>query len=227
MAQYIQDWTYEHIAFFVSMISMYKKIYNNGIISSSFVFNDIYFDSNYSFANIFLGSNNFKITTTGEFLTRSEKANVIRDWDLACRYLRVCVGQKYRHKNDCICEKCQRTILNFKVCGVKDLLAFPNYITDLKNIILTKKYQFEYYQEILEYNKITNALEQNEVNEILDLINRSEIYLGIKSEYDNNEMKEFINKISWWIPIKKWREDFRNKFKIRPDQTRPDQTRPE
>lgn len=27
-----------------------------------------------------------------------------------------------------------------------------------------------------------------------------------------------INKISWWIPIKKLREDFRNKFKIRPDQ---------
>ncbi|MEI0595698.1 hypothetical protein [Brachyspira pilosicoli] len=109
---------------------------------------------------------------------------------------------KYRHKNDCICEKCQRAILNFKVCGVKDLLAFPNYIIDLKNIILTKKYQFEYYQEILEYNKIINALDQNEVNEILDLINRSEIYLGIKSEYDNNEMKEFINKISWWIPVK-------------------------
>ena len=36
-----------------------------------------------------------------------------------------------------------------------------------------------------------------------------------------------VNKIAWWIPIKKWRDDFRAKFKIRPDQTRPDQTRPD
>ncbi|WP_455145301.1 hypothetical protein [Brachyspira pilosicoli] len=38
---------------------------------------------------------------------------------------------------------------------------------------------------------------------------------------------ESINKLAWWIPIKKWREYFRAKFKIRPDQTRPDQTRPD
>ena len=38
---------------------------------------------------------------------------------------------------------------------------------------------------------------------------------------------KYINKIAWWIPIKKWREDFREKFKMRPDQTRPDQTRPD
>ena len=33
-----------------------------------------------------------------------------------------------------------------------------------------------------------------------------------------------VKEISWWIPVKKWRENFRDKFKIRPDQTRPDQT---
>ncbi|MBW5393386.1 glycosyl transferase, partial [Brachyspira pilosicoli] len=37
------------------------------------------------------------------------------------------------------------------------------------------------------------------------------------------EYEKIINKITWWIPIKKWRERFRAKFKIRPDQTRPDQ----
>ncbi|WP_157143923.1 ATP-grasp fold amidoligase family protein [Brachyspira pilosicoli] len=41
------------------------------------------------------------------------------------------------------------------------------------------------------------------------------------------EYEKIINKITWWIPIKKWRERFRAKFKIRPDQTRPDQTRPD
>ncbi|MEI0611467.1 methyltransferase domain-containing protein [Brachyspira pilosicoli] len=51
------------------------------------------------------------------------------------------------------------------------------------------------------------------------------ILFGIKFTFRVNENS--INKIAWWIPVKKWRESFRAKFKIRPDQTRPDQTRPD
>ncbi|MEI0528413.1 hypothetical protein R4J00_07165 [Brachyspira intermedia] len=43
--------------------------------------------------------------------------------------------------------------------------------------------------------------------------------------------KELIDSIAWWIPIRKWRDNFRSRFAIadqtRPDQTRPDQTRPD
>ena len=49
------------------------------------------------------------------------------------------------------------------------------------------------------------------------------ILFGIKFTFRVNE--NIINKVAWWIPVKKWRESFRNKF--RPDQTRPDQTRPD
>ena len=42
----------------------------------------------------------------------------------------------------------------------------------------------------------------------------------------NDDITKIINDLVWWIPVKKWRENFRDKFKIRPDQTRPDQTRP-
>ena len=49
--------------------------------------------------------------------------------------------------------------------------------------------------------------------------------LGLKITLKINE--ENINKIAWWIPFKNWRESFRGKFKVRPDQTRPDQTRPD
>ena len=45
------------------------------------------------------------------------------------------------------------------------------------------------------------------------------------------KIKENINKLAWWIPIRKWRDNFRNKMlnkdQTRPDQTRPDQTRPD
>ncbi|WIH87730.1 methyltransferase domain-containing protein [Brachyspira pilosicoli] len=49
--------------------------------------------------------------------------------------------------------------------------------------------------------------------------------LGIKLTFRVNE--ESVNKIAWWIPVKKWRDNFRSRFKMRPDQTRPDQTRPD
>ena len=45
--------------------------------------------------------------------------------------------------------------------------------------------------------------------------------LGIRIVLKMNEKS--INKIAWWIPFNKWRESFRAKFKVRPDQTRPDQ----
>ncbi|ELV06087.1 radical SAM protein [Brachyspira hampsonii 30599] len=51
---------------------------------------------------------------------------------------------------------------------------------------------------------------------------------------DNNKnlniIHNVVNTLAWWIPVKKWRDNFRNKFntdQTRPDQTRPDQTRPE
>ena len=49
------------------------------------------------------------------------------------------------------------------------------------------------------------------------------IYIfGIKVTIKINEKN--INKIAWWIPIRKWRFNFRNYIQTRPDQTRPDQT---
>ncbi|WP_297247630.1 radical SAM protein [uncultured Brachyspira sp.] len=54
--------------------------------------------------------------------------------------------------------------------------------------------------------------------------------LTTKLENDLNKIKYNINKLAWWIPIRKWRDNFRNKMlntdQTRPDQTRPDQTRP-
>ncbi|OEJ15971.1 hypothetical protein BFL38_10970 [Brachyspira hampsonii] len=66
------------------------------------------------------------------------------------------------------------------------------------------------------------------------------IPIDVYPTFNNNEgvymqqlekIKENINKLAWWIPIRKWRDNFRNKMlntdQTRPDQTRPDQTRPD
>ena len=35
---------------------------------------------------------------------------------------------------------------------------------------------------------------------------------GIKFTFKIN--KDIVNKLAWWIPIRKWRDNFRNKLKI-------------
>ena len=48
--------------------------------------------------------------------------------------------------------------------------------------------------------------------------NPSYIYIyffGIRFELRMTD--EYVKKISWWIPVKKWRDSFRSKFKIRYD----------
>ena len=76
--------------------------------------------------------------------------------------------------------------------------------------------------------QLNNKLNFNNT-QISDLNNK---ILKLNEELVNNKeiVKSIINSLAWWIPVKKWRDNFRCKFKIedqtRPDQTRPDQTRP-
>ena len=209
------DWLMEHISVFISIISIYKGAYNYGIISSTDRF-DIAYDSNNSFSNIFLGSNNFKIITTGEFLTRTQKANIVKNWKIGLEKIRVCNGLGKRDKNCGICNKCQMTMLNFKACGIDNIPAFEHCEVNLDNMIVKKKYQLDYYKEILNYNEINNYLDSTTLNQLINLINRSEKDMNIKNDYDidilNYKIDKLIDTLAWWIPVRKWRDGFRDKF---------------
>ena len=50
--------------------------------------------------------------------------------------------------------------------------------------------------------------------------------LNKEIEKNNIQINKLVNSIAWWIPVKKWRDNFRNKI-FNTDQTRPDQTRPD
>ena len=101
------------------------------------------------------------------------------------------------------------------------------------NLILEKDAIIEEYEKIINKNIDENLnnikLNSNWFNflTLFAISNNDEyvriILFGIKFTFRVNE--NIINKVAWWIPVKKWRESFRAKFKIRPDQTRPDQTR--
>ena len=55
------------------------------------------------------------------------------------------------------------------------------------------------------------------------------MFNGLLNEYEKlyeekSKMEKFINDLAWWIPIRKWRDNFRNKML---EQSRAEQSRAE
>ena len=92
-----------------------------------------------------------------------------------------------------------------------------------------------YLNSIKKINSLGHDISQfkkdNDLNKanIYDLLNQEILKLKKENIYLKSKLNDVIDLIAWWIPVKKWRDNFRVKFKIetRPDQTRPDQTRPD
>lgn len=79
-----------------------------------------------------LSSRSFAIVHDGASFARTEKVREIAGWSEALQYLRVCmVGKPGEHDANCgVCEKCIRTILNFRVLGIDLPGCFEKDVTD-------------------------------------------------------------------------------------------------
>ncbi|WP_297249419.1 polysaccharide pyruvyl transferase family protein, partial [uncultured Brachyspira sp.] len=116
-----------------------------------------------------------------------------------------------------------------------------SYKDDIINILIEKNKELSFRISDLNNNiqsqinniNTVNANAEHSIIKLFGIYNTRyyiHIYFfGIKITLKANEKN--INRIAWWIPVKKWRDNFRSKFAIpdqtRPDQTRPDQTRPD
>ena len=148
---------------------------------------------------------------------------------------------KYFQKIKIFLKENTKTLYNFPLYSNNAFIYddfFENNLEleKLKNKIINLENKINYINsEINLYNKnIIYLIEKcNNWIKIFGIFNnKNYIYIyifGIKFTIKTTEKN--INKIAWWIPIRKWRDSFRDKFKIadqtRPDQTRPDQTRPD
>jgi len=72
-----------------------------------------------------LSSRSFQIVHDGAGFGRIEKLRHLAQWPAAMRNLRVCWQGDHLDRNCCRCEKCVRTMLMLRVCGVTDAPAFP------------------------------------------------------------------------------------------------------
>jgi hypothetical protein len=98
-----------------------------------------------------------RIVHDGAEATRPEKVAVIADWPEACRYLRVCWESGDPARNCCRCEKCTRTILNFRAAGRPRPEAFP---TDVDDATL-RRVRLRHPAAVIGFRNILSLAERN------------------------------------------------------------------
>ena len=121
-------------------------------------------------------------------------------------------------------------LINIKKCNLDRCGCITNdRCNKYRNINNAKIYILECRKKYLNLfvlsllNRFDEDMEN--INKDIKSLDSKTMVLDSKIFHVNHCIDIIINTIAWWIPVKKWRENFRNKF--RPDQTRPDQTRPD
>lgn len=104
-----------------------------------------------------LSQRQFRVYPDGHGFSRTEKAEKLKNWPFGVSRLRVCWENPQPGGKNCgQCEKCKRTILNFKACGAEHLLegCMPSVelsSRDIRSIDLATLSLRHTYQTLLQF----------------------------------------------------------------------------
>ncbi|MFC2043173.1 hypothetical protein ACFLUA_03370 [Chloroflexota bacterium] len=141
IAIFWKDWQDLSLGFMASVVSgmnLLKNGYSEGIIANSLAYKNLSFPTPSSIlTDVLLSSDSFRIIHDGGALSRNDKIRELANWPDALRYLRVCTSGADFYRNCGKCEKCVRTILNFRAAGVQ---LPPCFDQDVSNMQIIKIY---------------------------------------------------------------------------------------
>ena len=126
-----QDWEDAFGTGIVSCLMLFQGGYTAGLIGSSDPYHalNLPYGSN-PITDPLLSSQSFSIICDGASFSRLQKVQEIANWHEAYTNLRVCWEGSQADKNCGRCEKCIRTILNFRVIGLGLPPCFEQDVTD-------------------------------------------------------------------------------------------------
>lgn len=125
------DWDDTHGAGLASCLMLLQAGYAAGLIGSSQSYHGVVLPHGSNpMTDWLMSSDNFSIIHDGTAFTRGEKAREIANWPEALKYLRVCWQGKQKDRNCGRCEKCIRTILNFRSMGLSLPECFEEDVSD-------------------------------------------------------------------------------------------------
>lgn len=157
----------------------------------------------------YLSSDTFRFIVDGYEHSRTERANIVKDWKVGLENLRVCWQNKEDLSQNCgHCEKCIRTKLNFLASGVSYLPAMSKQfsIDEIKNNnLISNSVALNLYREIYDYGVKNSSLSP----EILKVL-KKQLNIWEKNIYkkENSSFKKIKNIFRSFLGIKQ-----KNKFK--------------
>ncbi|MCC2658305.1 MAG: hypothetical protein K0Q76_3413 [Panacagrimonas sp.] len=147
-----ERWPYTYIPALASCLHLFDAAHDVGIIGSDEPYSALVipWGSN-PITNHLLSSGRFQVKYDSGGYTRTQKVRVLSEWPTAMENLRVCWEGPKTGKNCGRCEKCIRTILNFRAIGVEKPACFEADVTNemIRSVRLTNKIQRSFMLDII------------------------------------------------------------------------------
>lgn len=200
------DWEDVFAAGASSCLMLLQGGFSMGLIASSAAYNSLLipYGSN-PITDPLLSSLAFPIISDGSGFNRLQKVKEIANWQEALSLLRVCWQGAEKDRNCGQCEKCIRTILNFRVMGLGLPPCFEQDVTDkeILNLKGLQEAQITELEPILETAKAAN-LSDSWVGALEQCIERN--HHSAKLTQGKEDLKKLLSSY-----LENWRRSTRSK----------------
>ncbi len=146
------NWEDVHGAAVASCLTLFQGGYSTGLMASTEPYTNLVlpWGSN-PLTDRLMSSHAFRIVHDGAAFSRCDKIREIAHWPEALQYLRVCWQGDRKDRNCGRCEKCIRTILNFRAVGLGLPECFAEDVSDSQILRVNglNPVQLAYFEEIL------------------------------------------------------------------------------
>lgn len=123
-------WGDAHGAAVASCLMMLQGGYTAGLVGSTWTYDSSLPWGSSPVGDWMLSNRGFECVHDGAAFSRADKIEAISAWPEVMENLRVCWAGEEVDRNCCRCEKCIRTILNFRVLGYDLPACFDHDVTD-------------------------------------------------------------------------------------------------
>jgi hypothetical protein len=148
------EWGYVFAAALAAGLQMFKEIAGVGLVGSSEPYDSLVipWGSN-PITDHLLSSDTFAVVHDGAGFSRTDKVAAVAEWDVGRDALRVCWMGQQRDRNCGQCEKCLRTMLNFRANGLPIPSCFPKAsvsAADVKRVALPNRAIVAEWRQLLD-----------------------------------------------------------------------------
>ena len=126
LREFPEPWERTFATAVAASLSFFEPAFPFGLVPSfhDYAHTDLGHGSN-PLTDPMLSSLSFQVVHDGAGFGRIDKLRALAGWPAALRHLRVCWQGEQLDRNCCRCEKCIRTILMLRLCGIDRCTAFP------------------------------------------------------------------------------------------------------